>query len=149
MSADKPSVPPPAPPPPVPHGMPISLELAKRVAAAAEAEARKNGWPMAIAIAEPTGALVYFLKMDNTQYASIDLAKAKAKTAAIYRRPTKMFNEALANGHLMFLTFQDLCAAPGGLPLVADGELVGAIGVSGGAGHQDDVVAKAGVDALA
>ncbi len=148
MSADNTSVPPPAPPPPVPHGMPISLELAKRVAAAAEAGARKHGWPMAIAIAEPTGALVYFLKMDDVQYASIDLAIAKAKTAAMYRRPTRMFTEALGNDHLMFLTFHSLCAAPGGLPLVADGKLIGAIGVSGGAGHQDDIVAKAGVDAL-
>src|SRR5262245_60265455 len=148
MSAEKPFVPPPAPPPPIPHGMPITLELAKRIADAAEAEARRNGWPMAIAIAEPTGALVYFAKMDNVQYASIELAKVKAETAAKYRRPTKMFTEALANGHLMFLTFPGLCAAPGGLPLVADGKLVGAIGVSGGAGHQDDIVAKAGVDAF-
>jgi glc operon protein GlcG len=148
MSVDKFSAPPPAPPPPIPHGLPITLELAKRVAAAAEAEAGKNGWPMAIAIAEPTGALVYFLKMDDVQYASIELAMIKAKTAAVYRRPTKMFTEALGNGHLMFLTFPDLCAAPGGLPLVADGKLIGAIGVSGGAGHQDDVVAQAGVAAL-
>jgi glc operon protein GlcG len=148
MSVDKSSVPPPAPPPPIPHGMPITLEAAKRVAAAAEAEARTNGWPMAIAIAELNGALVYFLKMDNTQYASVDLAMAKAKTAALYRRPTKMFTDALDNSHLFFLTFEGLCAAPGGLPLVADGKLIGAIGVSGGAGHQDDVVAKAGADAL-
>jgi uncharacterized protein GlcG (DUF336 family) len=118
------------------------------VAAAAEAEAGRNGWPMAIAIAEPTGALVYFLKMDDVQYASIDLAIAKAKTAAMYRRPTKMFTEALGNDHLMFLTFHSLCAAPGGLPLVVDGKLVGAIGVSGGAGHQDDIVAQGGVSAL-
>lgn len=148
MSADKPSVPPPAPPPPIPYGMPIALELAKRIATAAEAEAKRNGWPMAIAIAEPTGALVYFLKMDDVQYASIELAVVKAKTAATYRRPTRMFTEALGNGHLMFLTFPDLCGAPGGLPLVVDGKVIGAIGVSGGAGHQDDVVAQAGVAAL-
>jgi glc operon protein GlcG len=148
MSVEKSPVPPPAPPPPIPHGVPIPLERAKQVAAAAEAQAREHGWPMAIAIAEPTGALVYFVKMDNVQYASIDLAVIKAKTAAIYRRPTKMFTEALGNGHLMFLTFPDLCAAPGGLPLVADGKLIGAIGVSGGAGHQDDIVAQAGVAAL-
>lgn len=146
MAADQ--VPPPAPPPPTPHGVPITLDLAKRVAAEAEAEARKNGWPMAIAIAEPTGALVYFLKMDDVQYASIELAIAKAKTAAMYRRPTKMFTEALGNDHLMFLTFHSLCAAPGGLPLIADGKLIGAIGVSGGAGHQDDIVAQGGVRAL-
>jgi glc operon protein GlcG len=149
MCADTPTAPPPAPPPPIPHGVPVTLEQAKRVAAAAEAEARKNGWPMAIAIAEPTGALVYFAKMDGTQYASIKLAKAKAETAAQYRRPTKMFTEALGNGHLFFLTFEGLCAAPGGLPLVAGGKLIGAIGVSGGAGHQDDIVAQAGVEALA
>jgi uncharacterized protein GlcG (DUF336 family) len=148
MAADQPSVPQPAPPPPIPHGAPITLELAKRVAAAAEAEAGKNGWPMAIAIAELTGALVYFLKMDNTQYASIELAVAKAKTSAQYRRPTKMFTDALGHGHQFFLTFEGLCAAPGGLPLVVDGKLVGAIGVSGGAGHQDDIVAAAGVAAL-
>ena len=142
------SVPPPAPPPPIPHGTPITLEHAKRVADAAEAEARRNGWPMAIAIAEPTGALVYFAKMDKVQYASIELAKAKAETAARYRRPTKMFTDALGNGHLMFLTFPGLCAAPGGLPLIADGKLIGAIGVSGGAGHQDDIVAAAGANAL-
>src|SRR5262245_47734559 len=114
MAADKPL---PAPPPAIPHGMPITLEQAKRVAAAAEAEASRNGWPMAIAIAELSGAMVYFAKMDNTQYASIRLAAAKAKTAAQYRRPTSMFTEALANGHQFFLTF-GLCAAPGGLPLV-------------------------------
>jgi len=148
MPAEQPAVPPPAPPPPIPHGPPIALELAKRVAAAAEAEARKNGWPMAIAITEPTGALVHFLKMDDVQYASIELAVVKAKTAAIYRRPTRMFNEALGNGHLIFLTFPDLCAAPGGLPLVFEGKLIGAIGISGGSGHQDDVVAQAGVAAL-
>ena len=148
MAAEKPSVPPPAPPPPIPHGLPITLDVAKRVAAAAEAEARKQGWPMAIAVAEPTGALVYFLKMDDVQYASIELAAVKAKTAAIYRRPTKMFTEALGNRHMMFLTFPGLCAAPGGLPLVAEGKLIGAIGVSGGAGHQDEVVAQAGVAAL-
>jgi glc operon protein GlcG len=147
MPADKPPAPP-APPPLTPYGAPISLERAKHVADAAEAEARSNGWPMAIAIAEPTGALVYFARMDGVQYASIGLAKAKAETAAQYRRSTKMFTDALNDGHLFFLTFAGLCAAPGGLPLVVNGKLIGAIGVSGGAGHQDDIVAKAGVDAL-
>jgi uncharacterized protein GlcG (DUF336 family) len=128
--------------------MPITLDQAKQVAAAAEAEARKNNWAMAIAIAEPSGALVYFLKMDNTQYGSIKIAPAKAETAALFRRPTKMFTDALQDGHLFFLTFEGLSAAPGGLPIIADGKLIGAIGVSGGAGHQDDVVAKAGADAI-
>jgi glc operon protein GlcG len=138
----------PAPPPTFPHGMPITLEQARRAAAAAEAEATKNGWNMAIAIAEPSGALVYFQKMDNTQYGSIRIAQAKAQTAAQFRRSTKMFTDALADGHLFFLTFEGLSAAPGGLPLIADGKVIGAIGVSGGAGHQDDVVAKAGADAI-
>jgi uncharacterized protein GlcG (DUF336 family) len=138
----------PAPPPAHPHGMPIPLEQARRAAAAAEAEAKKNGWTMAIAIAEPSGALVYFQKMDNTQYGSIKIAQAKAQTAALFRRPTKMFTDALQDGHLFFLTFEGLSAAPGGLPIVSDGKLIGAIGVSGGSGHQDDVVAKAGADAI-
>jgi uncharacterized protein GlcG (DUF336 family) len=128
--------------------MPITLEQAKRAAAAAEAEAKKNNWTMAIAIAEPSGALVYFQKMDNTQYGSIKIAQTKAQTAALFRRPTKMFTDALADGHLFFLTFEGLSAAPGGLPIVAGGKLIGAIGVSGGSGHQDDVAAKAGADAI-
>lgn len=138
----------PTPPPTFPHGMPITLEQAKRAAAAAEAEAKKNNWTMAIAIAEPSGALVYFQKMDNTQYGSIKIAQTKAQTAALFRRPTKMFTDALADGHLFFLTFEGLSAAPGGLPIVAGGKLIGAIGVSGGSGHQDDVAAKAGADAI-
>jgi len=138
----------PAPPPTVPYGPPITLDQARRVAAAAEAEAKNNGWSMAIAIAEPTGALVYFCKMDNTQYGSIEIAIAKARSAAQFRRPTKMFTDALAAGHTFFLTFPDISAAPGGLPLVAGGKLIGAVGVSGGAGHQDDVCAKAGADAM-
>jgi glc operon protein GlcG len=145
MAADNPL---PAPPPPIPHGMPITLEQARHIAAAAEAEARRQGWYMAIAVAEPSGALVYFLKMDDTQYASIKLAIAKAETAAKYRRPTKIFTDILAAGHQFFLTFEGICAAPGGLPLVAAGKLIGAIGVSGGSGNQDEVVAEAGVAAL-
>jgi uncharacterized protein GlcG (DUF336 family) len=145
---DQPAKPMPAPPPVLPHGIPITLEQARRVAAAAETEARTHGWCMAIAVAELTGALVYFLKMDNTQYGSIEIAIGKARTAAQFRRPTKMFTDALAAGHQFFLTFPDIAAAPGGLPLIHQGKLVGAIGVSGGSGHQDDVAAQAGVEAL-
>ena len=111
MTTDKPL---PAPPPPIPHGMPITLEQARHIAAAAEAEARRQGWCMAIAIAEPSGALVHFLKMDNTQYASIELAIAKAKTAAKYRRPTKMFTDSLGDGHQFFLTFEGSARRPAG-----------------------------------
>jgi glc operon protein GlcG len=138
----------PAPPPALPHGLPITLEQARRAAAAAEAVARQNGWSMAIAVAELSGALVYFLKMDNTQYGSIKIAQAKAETAAQFRRPTKMFTDALADGHMLFLTFEGLSAAPGGLPIIADGKLIGAIGVSGGSGPQDDIVAHAGAAAI-
>ena len=146
MADDKPL---PAPPPPIPHGDAdhAGAGAARRGCGGGRGETARAG-RMAIAIAEPSGALVYFLKMDNTQYASIKLANAKAETAAKYRRPTKMFTDALADGHLFFLTFEGICAAPGGLPLVADGKLIGAIGVSGGSGNQDDVVAKAGVAAL-
>jgi uncharacterized protein GlcG (DUF336 family) len=145
---ERPVRPSPVPPPIVPHGAPITLEMARQVAQAAEAEARRNGYAMAIAIAEPTGALVYFLKMDDTQYGSIKIALAKAETAAQFRRPTRMFTDALAAGHAFFLTFSGISAAPGGLPLIADGKLIGAIGVSGGAGHQDDEVAAAGAAAV-
>jgi glc operon protein GlcG len=138
----------PAPPPALPHGPPITLDQARRAASAAEAVARQNGWSMAIAIAELSGALVYFLKMDNTQYGSIKIAQAKAETAAQFRRPTKMFTDALADGHMFFLTFEGLSAAPGGLPIVADSKLIGAIGVSGGSGPQDDIVAHAGAEAI-
>jgi glc operon protein GlcG len=138
----------PAPPPALPHGAPITLEQARRAASAAEAVARQNGWSMAIAVAELSGALVYFLKMDNTQYGSIKIAQAKAETAAQFRRPTKMFTDALAAGHMFFLTFEGLSAAPGGLPIIADGKLIGAIGVSGGSGPQDDIAAHAGAAAI-
>jgi glc operon protein GlcG len=138
----------PAPPPIVPYGAPITLAQAREAAEVAEACAQHHGYAMAIAIAEPSGALVYFLKMDNTQYGSIEIALDKAKTAAQFRRPTKMFTDALAAGHAFFLTFPRISAAPGGLPLIADGKLIGAIGVSGGAGHQDDEVAAAGAAAV-
>src|SRR5207247_8803216 len=113
----------------------ITLEQARRVAAAAEAEARRIGVSMAIAVAEPTGPLVYFAKMDNTHYGSIRTAQAKAETAAQFRRPTKMFTDALAAGHMFFLSFAGVSAAPGGLPIVSGGKFIGAIGVSGGSGH--------------
>ena len=104
---------------------------------------------MAIAVAEPSGALVYFLKMDDTQYASIKLAIAKAETAAKYRRPTKMFTDGARRRPSVLPDLRgDLCAAPGGLPLVADGKLIGAIGVSGGSRQSGRIVAEAGVAAL-
>jgi uncharacterized protein GlcG (DUF336 family) len=138
----------PAPPPMHPYGTPIPLEQAREIAAAAAAEARRNGWAMAIAVCEPTGALVYFEKMDNTQYGSIKIAIAKAETAAHYRRPTEVFTKAIAAGNLYYMTFEGLSGAPGGVPLISNGKVVGAIGVSGGTGQQDDIAAKAGAAAL-
>jgi uncharacterized protein GlcG (DUF336 family) len=137
-----------APPGPPPYGAAISLDMAKKAVAAAHEEAKKNGWRMAIAVVEPTGTLVYYEKMDDTQYASPEIAQDKARSAAIFRRPTKAFNEAMAKGENYVLTLRGSIAAEGGVPILAGGKIVGAIGVSGGTGQQDGVVAKAGLDAI-
>ena len=131
------------------YGSNVTLDQARKAAAAAEAEARKNGWPMAIAIVDTAGMLVYFQKIDNTQSASVAVSQDKAVSAAIYRRPTKAFQDAVAKGGdgLRVLTLRGASAVEGGLPLVIDGKIIGAIGVSGGSAEQDGVVAKAGVDA--
>jgi glc operon protein GlcG len=138
---------PPAPPlpPTTPYGTPITLELAKKVADAAEAEARKRNMSMAIAIVEPTGDLVYFRKMDGTQYASIKTAQDKAISAALFRRSSKSFRERVAAGDLSPMALRGAVASDGGVPIVVNGKIIGAIGVSGGA---DDLVAQAGADAL-
>jgi len=135
---------------PNPYGAPISLELAKKPAAAALAEAAKNKWTMAVAIVDTSGNLVYYEKMDNTQVASAHVAIDKARSAAIYKRPTKALQDAVAAGGagLRILTLQGAVPVEGGVPLVVDGKIIGAIGVSGGSSDQDGVVAKAGADAL-
>ena len=112
------------------------------------AKARAIGVPNAVAVVEPSGDLVYFGKMTGAPYSAIQLAQQKAVAAARYRRPTKAFFDAIEGGHPFFLTFPAVAGTPGGLPLVVDGKLVGAIGVSGGNGDQDTQVAGAGVDAL-
>ena len=140
-----------APAPAVPqYGANITLEQARKVHAAADAEARKNAWPMAIAIVDTSGQLVLFSRADNTQTASINVAQDKAVSSAMYRRPTKVMQVAVAGGGagVRFLNLRGASAVEGGLPLYADGKIVGAIGVSGMASDQDGVVAKAGVDAL-
>src|SRR6186713_1596223 len=123
-----------AAPPPTPYGASIGIEASKRVAAASVAEARKNGWFMAIAIVDPAGDLVYFEKMDNTQAASIAIAVDKARSSARFKRPTKAMQDVLAAGGegLRFLVLQGAIPAEGGVPLVMDGKIVGAVGVSGG-----------------
>jgi len=132
------------------YGTSINLEQAKKVLAAAEAESRKNGWPMAIAIVDTSGNLVAYEKMDDTQTASVMVAQDKARSAAIYRRPTKVMQDAVAGGGagIRFLNLRDASVVEGGLPISVGGKIIGAIGVSGAASNEDGVVAKAGTDAL-
>ena len=140
-----------APPPPPPYGEPINIEQAKKAAAAAAEEAKKINTFMAIAVVSPSGDLVYFEKMDNTQYASIAIAIHKAKAAATFRRPTQSFDERLASGGgaaLSLLTLDGIIASPGGNPIIVGGKLIGAIGLSGGTGAQDHQGSLAGVAAL-
>jgi uncharacterized protein GlcG (DUF336 family) len=134
------------PPPQTPYGAPIITDDAKRVAVAAVGEARRNGWNMAIAIVDSAGYLVYFERMPNTQLGSIELAMEKARTAALFRRPTKVFQDAVAGGGdgLRVLRLSGTIPNEGGVPIVADGMIIGAIGVSGGSVEQDGQVAKAG-----
>jgi uncharacterized protein GlcG (DUF336 family) len=132
----------------IPYGEPISLAQAQKLAAAAMGEAGKHSWKMAVAVVEPSGALVTFSRMDGTQYASIRIAQDKARAAARYRRPTKVFSEAISGGGVGLLSLAGAIASEGGIPLMEDGKLIGAIGVSGGLAVQDGTAAKAGVDAL-
>jgi glc operon protein GlcG len=134
----------------LPYGAPLSIDNAKKVSAAALAEARKNNWTMAVAITDPAGIRVYFERMDGTQNAVQDVAIAKARSAALFRRPTKAFQDDLAAGGagLRYLSLPGVVAADGGIPLVIDGKIVGAIGTSGGSAAQDGQVATAGTAAL-
>ena len=118
-----------APPPQIPYGLAVSTEAAKAVAAAAIAEARRNGWTMAIAIVDPGGHLVYFEKMQDTQTGSVDPAIEKARTSALFRRRTKLFQDALAAGGegLRVLRLTGVIPIDGGIPLIADGKVVGGI----------------------
>ncbi len=135
---------------PEPYGMPIGLDNAKKAAAAAIAEARKNGWLMAIAVTDPSGELVYFAKMDGTQTGSVNVSIAKSRSAALFKRPTKVFQDMLASGGagVRVLALERAVPIEGGVPLVINGEIVGGIGASGGSSDQDGVVAGAGAAAL-
>ncbi len=134
----------------IPYGAPISLENAKKVAAAAAGEARKNGWNMAIAIVDPDGTLVYYEKMDNTQLGSAKVAVNKARSAALFKRPTKVFQDRLSAGAagLNVLALEGAVPVEGGIPLMIEGHIVGAIGVSGDTSEHDAICAQAGVDAV-
>ncbi len=126
----------------------ISLEDARKVAAAAVAEAKKNKWNMAVAVVDASGLLVYFERMDETQFGSIDIAIGKARTAAAFKRPTKALEDALNANQPAILSFPNTLPREGGLPLMAGGQVIGAIGASGGKSSEDAQVAKAGADAL-
>jgi glc operon protein GlcG len=143
--APGPAAPPPAPPP---YGEPITLEQAKKVAAAAEAEAKKLNLNDAIAIVEPNGQLVYFQKMDGTQYGGFNVALDKATSSALFRRPTTAFDAGLKAGATYLLQLRGANAVPGGVPIVINGKLIGGIGISGGNGAEDNQVAIAGAAGL-
>jgi glc operon protein GlcG len=126
----------------------LSLEDARKAAAAANAEAKKNGWNMAIAVVDDGGHLIYFERIDETQIASIDIAIGKARTAVNFKRPTKALEDAINGGQYAVLTFPNSIPREGGLPVFAGGKVVGGIGVSGEKSSEDAQVAIAGVDAL-
>lgn len=135
---------------PNPYGMPISLDNARKAALPAIAEATKNNWTVAVAIVDPGGNLVYYEKMDNTQIGSATVAIDKARTAAMFKRPTKAFQDTLATGgdSLRVLRLPGVVPVEGGIPLIMDGKIIGAIGVSGATSAQDAQCAKAGADLI-
>jgi glc operon protein GlcG len=134
---------------PMPYGLPITFEKAKKAMAAAEAEAIKNNWPVAISIVDSSGGLVMFTKLDNTQHGSVAIAHGKAKTAVDLRRPTKALQDAVAAGGagVRFLSVPGASLLEGGILIVSDGKIIGGIGVSGVASENDAKVALAGAEA--
>jgi glc operon protein GlcG len=131
----------------IPYGMPINVETAQKLIAAVEAEATKHRWKLNIAVVDTHGDLVAFARMDGAQLASINISQGKARTAARYRRESRVFYNAFETGHGYVTTLDPtLIASPGGWPLVEGGKLVGAIGCSGGTGDQDAAACKAGAD---
>ena len=127
----------------------LTLDVAKQISAAAEAEAAKNKWTVAIAIVDEGGHLIYLAKIDNTQYGSVDVAIQKAQTSAAFKRPTKVFEDAIAGGRNAIIGLKGALPLEGGVPIIHDGKVIGAIGVSGVKSTEDGQVAKAGADALA
>ena len=127
----------------------LTLEIAKRIAAAAEAKANANQWKVVIAVLDDGGHLVYLQRADGTQFGSIEVAIGKAYSAIAFKRPTKAWEERLAEGRLGFLSFsKDFVLIEGGLPLALNGEIIGSIGVSGVQSSQDGEIAAAGAAAL-
>jgi uncharacterized protein GlcG (DUF336 family) len=132
----------------VPYGPPIGLERAQHAMQAAVAEAQKRGWKLNVAVVDSGANLVAFARMDGAQLGSISISEHKARAAAKYRRETKLFENGVQSGLTYQLTLDDIIASRGGIPLVQDGKLVGAIGCSGGTGSQDEVVCQAGASAF-
>ena len=132
------------------YGPSITLDMAKKAVDAAEAEAKKNGWSMAIAAVSIGGYLIHASTMDQTQFASIGIAQHKARAAATFRRPTKVFEDRVASGGagIAALSLDGVIASEGGIPIMRDGKVIGALGCSGGTGAQDGQACKAGVDVI-
>lgn len=130
------------------YGPSITLEQAKKMMAGAEAEARKNNWPVVIAILDSGGNIVLLPRLDNTQFGSVEVARQKAWSAVAYRRPSKVWQDVVAAVGLRILKLEGAAPFEDGLPILVDGRIVGAIGVSGVTGEQDGQIAKAGVDPL-
>ena len=129
----------------VPYGLPISLDRAQTVISAAVAEAKNRNWKMNVAVMDSGGNLVAFQRMDGAMLASIQIAAHKARAAATFRRPTKIFEDGINLMHLNYLlAFDGVIASRGGIPLIEQGKIIGAIGCSGGTDSQDEVVSKAG-----
>ncbi len=138
------------PPPPPPYGNPISLEQAKKVLAGAEAEATKNKWNVVICVLDSGGNLVALHRMDGAQWGSLEVAREKAHSAVAFRRPTKVFEDGIAQGgvNLRLLRLPGASPFEGGIPIVVDGKLIGAVGVSGVLSSQDGQIGRAGIEAL-
>jgi len=136
--------------PPPPYGPPIGIENARKVMTAAEGEAAKNNWAVVISIIDSGGNIVMLHRRDDVQLSSIEIAQGKAKTALMFKRPSKALDDAISSGGtgLRFLALKDIVPLEGGIPIVIDGKIVGAIGVSGVLSAQDAQIARAGLDAL-
>jgi len=128
----------------IPYGVPISLEKAQAAVQAAIAKANEHGWPLNVAVVDSGGNLVAFARMDGAQLGSIAISEHKARAAAKYRRPTHAFEDAMQKGYVYIGTLDDVIASRGGIPLIEDGKLIGAIGCSGATGSQDEVVCTVG-----
>ncbi len=130
------------------YGADITIDVAKKVATATLAECQKNNWRVAVAVVDTHGKLVYFEKMNDTQIASVRIAQDKAVAAATFRRPTRAFVDVIAKGNVAIMTLPGVIGSPGGEPIVVGGKIIGAVGVSGVTGDQDEQCAKVGTGSL-